>query len=366
MDIDTGAPAAPALDALYFDGHSARAHPVRIWVQANLLHIEGADLNLRHPVQSVDWPERTRHGIRVAHLSSGGMVQCDDSLAWDQWAQAQGLRESLVVKMQQNWRWVSGSVVVMLLLALMMQRWGLPLVAEAVVSVTPTSVDEALGESTLAAVDKVLMEPTALPVASQNQIRAAFAESLAHQPVGSVVPWTLVFRKSKIGPNALALPGGTIIMTDEMVKLVDNDTQVLTAVLAHEQGHLQRRHGLRMAVQASVLGAVGAVVWGDINALLAAVPALMGQAQYSRAAESEADAHAVNVLKAAGLSPLLMVTLFDKLEAQRDSQREGETAPAAPGAKTPKPDSSWLGIAFASHPSDAQRIAYFKAAALEE
>jgi Zn-dependent protease with chaperone function len=363
---DSNTPKPNPLDALYFDGHSARAHAVRIWLDAGQLHIVGDGLDLRHAVHSVDWPERTRHGIRVAHLAAGGMVQCEDSLAWDRWAKDQGLRESLVVKMQQNWRWVSGSVVVMLLLALVMQRWGLPLVAEAVVRATPTSVDEALGESTLAAVDRVLMAPTALPAAEQNRIRAAFAESLAHQPVGSVVPWTLVFRKSKIGPNALALPGGTIIMTDEMVKLVDYDAQVLTAVLAHELGHLQHRHGLRMAVQASVLGAVGAVVWGDINALLAAVPALMGQAQYSRAAESEADVHAVKVLQAAGLSPLLMVTLFDKLEAKRDSENEGEPDPAASDAKTPKPERSWLGIAFASHPSDAQRIAYFKAAALEK
>ena len=51
------------------------------------------------------------------------------------------------------------------------------------------------------------------------------------------------------------------MLTDEMVALVDGDAAVLTAVLAHEMGHLQHRHGMRMVVQAGVLGSLGALVW---------------------------------------------------------------------------------------------------------
>ena len=108
-----------------------------------------------------------------------------------------------------------------------------------------------------------------------------------------------------------------------------------------------------MLVQATVLGGLGAVVLGDFSALLAAVPALLGQAQYSRVAEREADAYAVGVLKAASISPLVMLTLFDKLQEQGPVKRQEE------GRK----GDSWLGIAFASHPSDAERITYFRDAA---
>ncbi|TAH12571.1 MAG: hypothetical protein EAZ11_05250 [Curvibacter sp.] len=198
--------------------------------------------------------------------------------------------------------------------------------------------------------------------AEQARITQAFTDAVAHQSTADQRPWKLVFRQSKIGPNALALPGGTILMTDEMVALVNADTQVLTAVLAHELGHVQQRHGLRMLVQATVLGAVGAVVLGDFSTLLAAVPALLGQAHYSREAEREADAHAVKVLKDAGLSPLHMVTLFEALEQER--QRKASKATSSAGnADGEKDSASWLGIAFASHPSDADRIAYFRSAA---
>jgi Zn-dependent protease with chaperone function len=353
------------LAATYFNGSSARAHPVQIWLADGLLHVQGDGIALTVPTAAVDWPERTRHGMRVAHFADGGLVQSEDSVAWDTWVQAQGLRESLVVKMQQNWRWVAGSVAVLLGLAMGLQQWGLPVAAEALVALTPPTLDTALGESTLSTLDKLLMQPTTLPEAEQNRIRNAFAQAVSHQTPGSVAPWKLEFRHSeKIGANAFALPGGTIIMTDEMVQLVDGDAQVLTAVLSHELGHVQRRHGLRMVVQATVLGAVGAVVWGDFSSLLASVPVFIGQAQYSRTAEREADAHAVKVLQAAALSPTLMITLFDKLEAQRQAkQSEKPEKPGHGDADASEKEDSWLGIAFSSHPSDAERVAFFRAAA---
>lgn len=49
-----------------------------------------------------------------------------------------------------------------------------------------------------------------------------------------------------------------MVLTDELFDLVQGDEQIITAVLAHELGHVKHRHGLRMLVQATVLG----VVWG--------------------------------------------------------------------------------------------------------
>ena len=66
-----------------------------------------------------------------------------------------------------------------------------------------------------------------------------------------------------------------------------------------------------------------------------------------------------------GLSPLHMVTLFEALEQER--QKKATKAKDGEDAKDENADDedspSWLGIAFASHPSDADRIAYFRAAA---
>ena len=346
---------APArLTALYFDGRTAQGHAVSLQLLGNQLQITGTDIHRSVPAADVQGPERTRHGKRLAHLKDGGSLQCADIAAWDAWYSHAGLREPLVVTLQQSWRWVIGSVLVLVVMAVAVNAWGLPWLARGIVALTPLSVDASLGENTLSAIDQTLMSPSELPAAAQAQLRNTMAQLLPSVPRGALPAYNLVFRKSRIGPNALALPGGTLIMTDDMVALVDGDEKILTAVLAHELGHVHHRHGLRMLVQATVLGALGAVVLGDFSTVLAAVPALLGQAHYSRQAEHEADVYAVRLLKAAGISPSVMLTLFDKMAQQRKAKAPSGT-PSNEGA-------NWIGIAFASHPSDAERIAFFRAA----
>jgi Zn-dependent protease with chaperone function len=337
------------LQASYFDGVSAKAKPVTLWIDAQSLHIQGDGVQRSVPLREVQWPERTRHGMRKAHFQSGGAVQTPHTAEWDTWRASHGHSESWLVNVQQSWRWVAVFTVGLVALFAALQMWGLPVAARAIVAFVPTSVDASLGEASLSAIDQQLMKPSKLPLAEQQRLQAAFAQAVATLPADTVPPWRLVFRQSRIGANAFALPGGTIVMTDELVQLVGGDAQVITAVLGHELGHVQQRHGLRMLVQVTVLGTLSSAVLGDFSTLLASVPVLMGHASYSRDAEREADAAAVQLLKRAGISPLVMVTMFDKLNEKR-GDKEG----------------TWLGIAFASHPADAERIQFFKNAAAQQ
>lgn len=101
-----------------------------------------------------------------------------------------------------------------------------------------------------------------------------------------------MFRNAEeVGPNAFALPSGTIVMLDQLVELADDDKEVL-GVLAHELGHVERRHSARMMLQTSISGL--ALTWwlGDVSTLLAAAPGVMLGAKYSRDMETEADEYA--------------------------------------------------------------------------
>ena len=343
------------LPASYFDGTSARAHAVTLQLQGDALHIQGVGIDRSIALREVQWPERTRHGLRIAHFAGGGSVRGDDAAAWDAWRRDGGHTDSLVVRLQQSWRGVLASALALLAVVVVLQQWGIPWAARAVVAATPMRVDRSLGETSLAAIDQHLMHPSELPAAEQNRIRQALTQALRTLPSAATPHWQLVFRRSRIGPNAFALPGGTLVLTDELVELVGHDTQVITAVLAHEMGHVRHRHGVRMLVQATVLGGLGAVFLGDFNTLLASVPVLLGQASYSREAEREADAEAVRILRAASISPAVMVTLFDKLAEKAQRATQGKDSASQAGA--------WLGIAFASHPADADRVRFFKEAA---
>ena len=167
----------------------------------------------------------------------------------------------------------------------------------------------------------------------------------------ATMEWTLLLRAGgeTLGPNAFALPGGTIVVTDELLELLEGEPATLLGVLGHEWGHLRHRHGMRAVAQASLLALATSLVLGDVSGVAAGIPALVGQLGYSRDAEREADAEAVRVLRAAGHSPAAMVVLFERLQAKRGAQAAGKSLP--------------LALALASHPFDEERIAYFRAAA---
>ncbi len=338
----------------YFDGTSARAHPVRLRVEGGELVIEGEDLRRSVPLAGLQWPERTRHGARLLHLADGASLHCRDSLAWDTWsAAAAGRRDSVVVRAQQRWKWVMASVAVLLVLILVGYRYGLPLAARGVVALLPASADEALGEAALSSIDEAgLMKPTALTGAQQQAVRAAFAQAVARLPASEVPSYRLEFRKSTIGPNAFALPGGAIVLTDDLYTRVDGDRDILVGVLGHELGHLRHRHGMRMLVQAGVLSAAAGALYGDFSTLFSQVPVLLGQASYSRGFEHEADVDSVRLMKADGISPAVMARFF----VQMRQPRPGDKAASAP-ERPPIP------IALASHPADEDRIRFFEEAA---
>jgi hypothetical protein len=128
----------PTLAAEYFDGRSTRAVPVLLRIGAGFLHIEDRPsdagdrvgqtpaaraLDLRVALADVQWPERARHGARLAHLRAGGTVRGLDAGAWDAWSRASGIRESSIVTAQQSWRGVAVALVALALLAAAGYLW---------------------------------------------------------------------------------------------------------------------------------------------------------------------------------------------------------------------------------------------------
>lgn len=352
---------------------------MRVWLHGDALHVVGETARLVVPANRVQWPERTQHGPRVAQLPEGASLQSVDAAAWDAWQRAAGRREPWVVSLQQSWRAVAASAAALVALSAAGYVWGLPWAAREVAQRVPDAVEAQIGDVVLAQAGD-MVSPSKLGGDEQQAIEQAWlavlqAHTRAEAALGRTVrPTRLLIRDSDIGPNALALPGGTMLLTDDMVRLVGHDHQVLAGVLAHELGHVQHRHGMQTLVQIGVLGAATSLLWGDFSSLLATVPMWLGQAHYSRQAEREADAHSVAVLRDAGISPGVMVTLFERFELYRRCGKE-VLKPAAPGAragaespaacagqaKEGKDGEAW-GMGFASHPADAERIAFFRAA----
>ena len=119
-----------------------------------------------------------------------------------------------------------------------------------------------------------------------------------------------------MGANALALPGGSIVVTDGLVQLAENDEQIMAA-LAHEMGHVDYQHGLRSALQNSLTALLMAGLLGDItsvSSLSATLPTILVENRYSRKFELEADAYAVALLQSQQIDPEQLVRMLVLLE----------------------------------------------------
>jgi hypothetical protein len=144
-------PASPRPDAArlkmdYFDGRSAQAHTVLIWIEHDMLQMVGHGLLKQAPLRQVQWPERTRHGARMVHLADGGSLHTHDSAAWDAWAQQHGLNDSLVTQAQQSWRWSLMATLLLLAICVASYCWGMPMTNHHVSAQALVSMDDQQGQ----------------------------------------------------------------------------------------------------------------------------------------------------------------------------------------------------------------------------
>lgn len=147
--------------------------------------------------------------------------------------------------------------------------------------------------------------------------------------------------------NAFALPGGHIYVTRGLIERTRTG-QELAGVLAHEIGHVVKRHGVEKLQRQLRTGSLVNVMYGIIlggepellkqNALRMA--GLLWTADHSRSDEEEADQLAVEYLIRAGIDPEGMVSLLEHLAAEEQADSTSRTQ-------------AW----FSSHPLTGSRLA---------
>ncbi|MCB8828822.1 M48 family metallopeptidase, partial [Escherichia coli] len=136
-------------------------------------------------------------------------------------------------------------VLLTFVFAFSIYRFALPALVEVAVVVTPPVVPALMSKGTLQTLDTTVFSPSTLPDADKVKLNEGFGKLAAKSDLGAG-GFNLNFRDGGIiGPNAFALPDGTVVITDQLVRLADGDTDMLLGVLAHEIGHVELKHSLR-------------------------------------------------------------------------------------------------------------------------
>jgi beta-barrel assembly-enhancing protease len=119
--------------------------------------------------------------------------------------------------------------------------------------------------------------------------------------------------------NAVALPGGTVVIFQGLLDQAKSPDEV-AGVLAHEIGHVRKRHVmqglLRQMGLAVVLGGFDGNGGATLNNLLSTT--------YTRGSEQEADQHSIAALRNASISPIATADFFERLSQLDGSATMGK------------------------------------------
>ena len=334
-------------NAIYYDGKTSARHAVSVRATAAGLRIAGEKVNLEVPLAGASVEAPIAGAARVIRLAGGAQLQTDNDDALDALFPHANRLERWVHGLERHWRHALAAVAVVVLGSAWCVIYGLPLAAALVARAVPPDAETALGNQALLAMDASLCAPSKLEAERQRELRAAFDTLTSGLDDG--LRYRLELRScDRIGPNAFALPGGNIVLTDGLVGIARNSAQI-SAVLAHEIGHARHHHGLRQALQAAGLAALISALAGDaatMTGLALAMPTLLLQNGYSRDFEDEADTYAFGRLKDIGLSPRDFAEILTLLDEFHSKRLHIEKSAAGKG------DRDYL----STHPATARRI----------
>lgn len=285
---------------------------------------------------SVEVSARVGSIPRRVTFEDGSVFETEDNDGIDRLLASSGRRRSgFVHSLERFHPRLAIFVVLVVVLAVGIYRYAVPVMVEVAVAVTPPAVPQLMGQSVMASLDRTVFSPSRLDAETQQRIADDFRQLASAAPRGAD-GFNLNFRQGgPVGPNAFALPDGSIVLTDELVELAD-DEQAILGVLAHEIGHVEHDHSLRQLYRAAGVTGLIFLIGGDIGAGMEDIlvqGAALASLSYSRAAETEADRYSVELMHKAGHDPMAIVRFLELLQEHFNDRSETDflsTHPATP------------------------------------
>ena len=300
------------------DGRTAARLKVTVRLAEAGLAIEGGERSLTWAFDDLRLADEQRRGqpvrlLNVAQADARLTIE-DSAILRPLYAMAPHLRDPGVMGRRPGLRlvqWAAGIAAVILILF-----YGLPWAAEPVAALMPLEWEEALGE-------QVMREFSEGDKACDGAAGRRVLDRLTGQ-LTAVADTPYTFRVTVINSeavNAFAGPGGYIVIFRGLITAAETPDEV-AGVLAHEMGHVIERHSTESMVRIAGLGLIVQILTGDPSGLIGlgtAAGELLINLAYSRDAEAEADAIAVEVLAKADIDAGGLVRFLERMAQQEGS-----------------------------------------------
>ena len=310
------------LNANYYDGKTSGKQPARLVVTDSNIEVIGEGFHHNYSLDEVTLQPRLANIAARFEFDDGGVCEVNDQTGLDEVYKNlhQGSFHKLVHKLENKLRYIFITAALAICTIWLLVQYGIPLVAKSIAFEIPIEYESQMGKESLLLIDKAFCDPSKLDIKRQAGLRDKMLAMLDNP--GN---YQVEFRYCKaIGANALALPSGIIIFTDDMVKLAKDDKELL-GVFAHEVAHVDYRHTLRHILQDSIAGLLIVVLTGDIgsaSSLAAAIPTVLLQTKFSREFEREADIQAAENMVKLNLQPVHLANILERLEKEYGDEED--------------------------------------------
>ncbi len=284
------------------------------------------------------------------YLDNGFLFALEVSLSSDQEKAIHG-NFSSGIKWLENFSLLKAVLFsVALVFLIFLFRYSLNLAIPFAVKVFPVTWEQEIGENFYNAMRNTVLEKSDLSLSRIERLRKK-ASKIA-KINGFESPKIIFHDSNVIGANALAFPGGPIVITDDLVILLQRDELILS-IVAHEYAHIQERHSLQQIIELVGIAAVASVILGSDDTLLEEFSALgvnLWATKNSRNFEKQADLQAQKYLQKAGYTKSTLAFAIKQLTTHYCSK----TAVHDVQHCIEQTDSGWL----STHPSGAERLKY--------
>ncbi len=303
------------IEGRYFPPLASQAKVARLWGMSGdfRLHVEG-DAEPRRP-QLVSLSDKLGSVPRKFTFADGGVFEAPAEADVDGLMGSHGSFFSRLSRLEASWRFAVLAVVLTVGLLFSVYRYGLPVMASAAAAVTPSGIVELMDSGSLQSIDQVFFKPSTLDDARKREVQAVF-DGLASASGENSPPLKLEFRDGgRLDANAFALPGGTIVVTDQLLKLAKSEDEY-AGVLAHEIGHVQNRHQLQQIYRLLGISFMIGLIGGDSSQLIDQVvnqAATLQSLAYTREFENDADKRSVEIMLKAGRNPVAFIGLLERI-----------------------------------------------------
>ncbi|QUM80961.1 M48 family metallopeptidase [Moritella sp. 5] len=283
-------------------------------VEANIL--TAADSALKTDIGNITISRALGAIPRSFTFVNGWTFTADDNAKIDIWLRQQN-KQPWLHRLEKNSIAIIASVLLSSLSAWYVISSGIPAISGVIAQSIPPVMEKHLADYSLEYLDDHDFTPSKLPIKRQDEL-TNLLNSISSTAVTYNQKPKLLFRSLADSANAFTLTDGTIILTDELVMLAQDDRE-LSAVLLHEIGHQYHNHLLKRLVELSILSVLVNYIVGDATGVgdtLASASVLLLSLNYSQQDELEADKFAAEILLSEYGSVQALEDILTRLESE--------------------------------------------------